>query len=167
MTTQIRLVNTEDTYTIIDDIDKERVDAFDWFLHRDYWNNYVVRWEYIDGKRTRIALHRFIIDAPDGVKVDHANGNGLINTRTNIRLATDTQSCANRGKWSGTSSQYKGVYFSKNKKTRQWKAYIRYEYVLKHLGYFATEIEAAKAYDKAAIETFGEFARLNFPQDYS
>jgi hypothetical protein len=167
VTMQIRLVNTDHAVTTVDEEDLERVMQYEWSLHVDAWNSYAYRWDYVDGQRVRIHLHRFILNAPDGMKVDHADGNGLHNTRTNLRLATDSQSCANRGKWSGTSSQYKGVSFRKDKKARPWASYIRSGYLLKHLGLYATELEAAKAYDKAAAETFGEFARLNFPEDYA
>ncbi len=112
-------------------------------------------------------MHRLITDCPDGMFVDHINGNGLDNRRENLRICTPKQNQANRRKpklWMGKppSSKYKGVKLTKDK--RPWKATIRHECKQMHLGCFDTEIEAAIAYDVAATKFRGEFARLNFPR---
>lgn len=116
-----------------------------------------------------VYLHRLILgllDKPKHIFVDHKDGNGLNNSRSNLRVTTSRGNQRNRRKESSrkTSSSYKGVYKeNKNRKrTKIWRAQI----VLpgkkqKCLGYYPTEVEAAQAYNKAATELFGEFACLN------
>lgn len=93
--------------------------------------------------------------------IDHIDGNRKNNSVNNLRLATPFQNSANSRKTkSDTISQYKGV----SKNSRKWRAYIHNDYKTIHLGYYETELEAALAYDVKAIELFGQFACLNFPQ---
>jgi len=102
-------------------------------------------------------MARLIMGAPGGMEVDHINGNRLDNRRANLRLCTHKQNLQNRKRQAGGSSRYKGVHKSVGK----WRAMIGYDGKLYHLGYFADEEDAAKAYNEAASERFGEFARLN------
>jgi hypothetical protein len=117
-------------------------------------------------------MHRIILarklQTPLGKKdhVDHIDGNGLNNCRSNIRLATISLNHANQKKRSidhgkPCLSKFKGVTWVK--RTRKWQAYIRPNGKQTHLGYFTSEVEAARAYDRAALEHFGEFALINFP----
>jgi hypothetical protein len=94
-------------------------------------------------------------------EVDHWNRDGLRNTRRNLRLATRSQNNANRRKQAGCSSGYRGVSWSKH--ASKWKAQISIDGKVCFLGYFASEVRAALAYDTAARERFGEFANCNFP----
>lgn len=106
-------------------------------------------------------MHRLILDAPAGRDVDHANMNGLDNRRVNLRLASHSQNAANQRKCrKKTLSRYKGIYYYRRRK-RPWCAQIKVRGRNKHLGYFETEEEAALAYNRAALEHFGKFARLN------
>jgi hypothetical protein len=85
------------------------------------------------------------------------------NRRANLRGATRAQNIRNRKKFANSSgSKYKGINRYKNK--NRWVARIMFEKKRIHLGIFRNEIEAAKAYDRAAIKYHGEFASLNFPQ---
>lgn len=95
--------------------------------------------------------------------LDHINGDRSDNRIENLRPATQSQNLANAKKYKKSSSSYKGVAW--HNRDKKWCANIKIEDKLKHLGYFTDEIEAAKAYDKAALELFGEFARPNFPQN--
>jgi AP2 domain len=101
-------------------------------------------------------MHSLIVDYP---KPDHIDGNGLNNQRSNLRPATASQNCINRRTWG--RSAYRGV--SWFKLYSKWNAAISYQRKSRNLGYFASEEDAARAYDAAARELHGAFARLNFP----
>lgn len=104
-------------------------------------------------------MHRVIVGAPHGESVDHINGVKWDNRRTNLRLATMSQNLANTKARSNSQSGLKGVYFFKRDGT--WQAQITVNYKKIHLGYFETPQQAADAYDEAAKQYFGSFARLN------
>lgn len=106
-----------------------------------------------------VLLHRVILDAPAGVDVDHINGDGLDNRRANLRLATESENLRNQGKHKNNKSGYKGVHLYKGK----WVAQIQHHGRHHHLGVYDDPVEAARAYDKAANELHGTFAKPNFP----
>lgn len=112
--------------------------------------------------RPDIMMHRELLGCVkgDGVHVDHVNGNTLDNQRHNIRKATNTQNRRNCKIPKDNTTGYKGVWMGRNLKFR---AGISVNSRTIHLGTYKTAIEAAQAYDQAAIKFFGEFARLNFP----
>lgn len=99
------------------------------------------------------------MDAPKGKEVDHKDGNGLDNQKSNLRLCTHKQNTRNSISIKGTSI-YKGVFWCKDR--LKWRAGIKNNYKTINLGYYESEVNAAFAYDKAAIKYFGEYARLNF-----
>ena len=114
-----------------------------------------------DGKPKVVWMHREIMKAGDREFCDHINHNGLDNRRANLRLATRSRNAWNRRKAKIKSrSKYKGV--SWYNMGKRWNARIQVNRKAKFLGIFADEIEAAKAYDRAARKCFGEFAKLNF-----
>jgi hypothetical protein len=110
--------------------------------------------------RRYILAHRLVWwlfhrDLPD--VIDHIDGDRTNNRPTNLRPATTQLNAANRDKPSTNTSGFKGVVWSKS--ARKWRALIRVNYRLTHLGYYQTREEAAKAYGVAADKYFGEFAR--------
>ena len=107
-------------------------------------------------------MHREILNPPDNIKVDHKNRIGLDNQRHNLRMCTNQQNLMNRGSVPNTTSKYKGVTWYKP--TGKWKAQLKFDSRNYHLGYFHSETYAAMAYDKKAVEVFGNFAHLNFNQ---
>jgi len=138
---------------LIDAEDLPLVFRHDWYaIHIDakYWHAITT---------DRVLMSRLILDAPASRVVDHVNHNTLDNRRCNLRLATKSQNAANAKRQKGRSSEYKGVAWFKPKQA--WQAYIRVNYKMRRIGLFDDEVEAARAYNVAALEAFGEFARLN------
>ncbi|MBT7069657.1 MAG: hypothetical protein HN975_02050 [Anaerolineae bacterium] len=129
---------------------------FNWRISR---NGYVCSKYTISGKQYYILMHRLIMEAKPGQICDHINKNRLLNIRSNLRFATVKENAINRTKKSGCTSQFRGV--SWNKRGQKWRASIGDNYKLIHLGHFENEIDAAMAYNEAAIGLFGEFAQLN------
>ena len=155
---------TQGEFAIVDPKDYERLAKYKWFLARSPTNSYAARWQRIrpGGPRKRIWMHREVIDIPNHLLCDHANGYGLDNRAANLRPATVSQNLCNRSKTkSKTRSKYKGLEWDKIQ--RKWKARIQHDGRKIYLGSFASEIDAAKAYDKKAKALFGQFARLNLP----
>lgn len=107
-----------------------------------------------------VYMHRAIMKADIGISVDHINGNKLDNRRENLRLCSHSENCRNSKKPKCTAtSKYKGVYWDKTKNA--WAARIKKDYIGIFLGRYPTEIDAARAYNQAAITLFGVYARLN------
>lgn len=122
------------------------------------------RWHYSSGYAVRapgVRMHRVIMNAAKGAQIDHINGDPLDNRRGNLRVCTNSQNQMNR-KVSRGESKFKGVVWQARKYCRgAWRAVIIKDGVVKYLGSFKTDREAAAAYNAAAIELYGAFATLN------
>jgi hypothetical protein len=153
---KIRL--TQGKYTIINKEDLPFISYTKW--HSVKKSN--GRWYAISGDG--LAMHRILLNAPNGCEVDHINHNGLDNRRCNLRLASHAQNAQNKRKIAIGTSKYKGVSFdSRNNKWRaEIKKTVNGKLLRLFLGLFEVESDAALAYNDAATKHFGEFACCNF-----
>lgn len=110
-------------------------------------------------------LHQFIKNPSEGMVVDHKNHNKLDNRRDNLRLCTQDDNCKNLSKASNNTSGYKGVSYDKG--MDKYRAKIVCDGIVYYLDCHVDKISAARAYDRRAIELYGEYANTNFPiEDY-
>ena len=155
---------TQPKYAKVDPGDYERMRKNEWFTKKGRNSFYAFRREATGkpGNKKLIYMHQEVIEVPEGMVADHINHDGMDNRSGNLRAATHSQNMCHRKKSSrATHSKYKGIYWHKN--IRKWQARIKCNKKRIELGYFRDEIEAAKAYDRAAMKYHGEFACLNFP----
>lgn len=113
------------------------------------------------GIRVAVYMHQLIAGHPRSGRIDHIDGNGLNNRRSNLRPASKQQNGANARKNPGKSSAYKGVFWDHRRS--RWVATIMVDGRTQRLGRFGDEQDAAHAYDAAARASFADFALLNFP----
>ena len=143
------------------------IDQDDAWILDDFPTVFMTKMGYVYLRRIRnkkienFLLHRLVMCAGDGMKVDHINGNPSDNRRSNLRVCTHLQNMANQKKRQGSRSKFKGVTATGNRKN-PWQACIKINYEKIYLGVFPTEEAAAFAYDRAATKHCGEFARTNF-----
>jgi len=148
---------TQGYFAKVDDSDFELLNEYKWSLLKSHTNHfYARRSSLVNGKV--ILMHRLLLNYP--TCSDHINGDGLDNQRHNLRECTFRENQGNRRKLGEFTSVYKGVYWEKCRK--KWRAKITKGMSPFHIGYFDNEMDAAKAYDKVALEYFGEFANINF-----
>lgn len=152
---------TRGKVALVDDEDYERVAKFRWGVLYAKGNQcYARRATKRDGVFRNVLMHRFILDAPDGMTVDHINGDGIDNRRCNIRLATQQQNAWNSAVNADSTSGYKGVY---PRSVRSFLAAIVHDGNRFDLGGFRTPEDAARVHDAAAVILRGDFAWTNFP----
>ena len=140
-------------WTLVDEADAERVLAHRWCASV---TGYAVS---RIGERV-VKLHRFLLDPPPGRVIDHLNTMKLDNRRVNLRIVGQRENLQNRGAWG--ASRYNGV----SRSGARWRAAIQGQDGRRRwLGTFASEEEAARAYDAAALQLFAR-PKLNFPDDH-
>lgn len=157
----VKIITTTKGYKIrVDEEDFKIISGYKWTVAKDKNNLYAVTYFFENKKQKSVRMHRLIMGVLDSRNfIDHKDGDGLNNSRSNLRVCDNSQNMANRVSCKNSSSKFKGVSWSK--KSRKWQSTIRKNGKLYSLGYFENEIEAALAYNKAAIEKHGEFAKLN------
>jgi hypothetical protein len=128
-----------------------------WHAHKTHGKIYAR-----SGHRGGPFMHNVIMGEQPGMKVDHKDGNGLNNRRSNLRWATQSQNSVNTVKLARGASGFRGV--TKHRQCETWRAVIQVDNRRVYIGSFPTPEEAARAYDREAQKHFGEFARLNFPE---
>jgi len=144
----------------VDDEDFEWLNSFKWCTHKNINNFYAIRSVRVNGKKVSQKMNQLIMgDNPLKLMIDHRDGNGLNNQKSNLRFCTNQENQMNQRPQKNCSSVYKGVYWQKQKK--RWRARIKINRKFTHIGYFKIEEDAARAYNAAAIKSFGEFAYLN------
>lgn len=141
-----------DLEAIVDDEDYDSVISEKWYL--------AVGYAQAAGS---VYMHRLLMGFPEGMEIDHRNGNKLDNRKENLRVATHQQNLFNRSAQKNNVGGDKGIHLTKS--TGRWRAQLKFGKRRIHVGYFDSPEEAARAYDRVAIEKFGEFAYLNFPEE--
>lgn len=161
---RLRAVNL-DVEAVVDDADYERLTHYRWFAIRRDNRTYLLRNARLNRKQSTVYLHREVMGITEKgyrVQVDHRNRDTLDNRRENLRICTASQNKSNGGRQkTKKSSPYKGVFVSRG----HIVAVVTKEGERHYLGTFGSHIEAARAYDRKAIELFGEFALPNFPEE--
>ena len=155
---------TQDQNAIVDAADYEWLSQWNWCAAWSPMTKsfYAIRSSYNNGQKRTVFMHRELFGCGRGEEVDHQDHTTLNNRRYNLRKCTRSQNQANKTMQEGEkSSVYRGSTW--HKRDQKWTAQVRCNGKLRFLGYFASEEAAARAYDTAATELFGEFAHLNFP----
>jgi hypothetical protein len=162
---------TQGLFTQVDDEDYDDLSQYKWHVVKAPYTYYVVRAitspdKNSKNRQIKLRMHRVIMNPSNEMEVDHRDGNGLNNQKSNLRVCTPSQNMANRR--SAGRSRYLGVsiVYLFGGKYKAIRASIRIGSVVLRLGQYPTEELAAEAYDIAAWVYHGEFANLNFKETW-
>lgn len=153
---------TKGQIALIDDEDFEKLSQWSWYAHSNPVSNtsYAARGTFINYKNKLYLMHRQILGITDPkISVDHADGNGLNNQKSNLRICTHSQNMCNTSKRKNTTSRFKGVSWCSDR--NKWEVEVRVDNKRLRVGRYENEIEAALAYNVTASFAHREFARLN------
>jgi hypothetical protein len=151
---------TQNKYALVDDADFYLLSGVKWYAMKYPSGDtyYAVRARKANGKSiSRLQMQNVIMNPAMGMLVDHKDGDGLNNQRSNLRICTPKENGYNRKINKNNKSGFKGVRNNKNR----WEVKIIKDGKYYHLGRFKDLLEAAKVYNDAAKKLFGEFAKLN------
>jgi len=165
--TDITVPLTQNKFAIIDECDDTEINLHKWCYDSGYAQRRAKKNEHV--KTCKIKMHRMIWALHNGeisskMEIDHINRNKLDNRLCNLRLATRSQNTTNCIKHDNCTSKYKGVHW--HKRDKKWYARCGTNIDRCSLGYFDSEEDAARAYDKKAKELYGVRALLNFSGEY-
>lgn len=150
------IISTNGKVIQVSDEDFDFINQWKWYARKAKKTFYATR----HNSSNKVYMHKVIMNTPEGYLTDHIDRNGLNNQRNNLRIVTVAQSNCNKAGCRNTSSKYKGVTFRKACKNK-WEAQIGINGKVISLGRFATELDAAKEYNNAALKYHKEFAYLN------
>lgn len=153
-TALVYLENRPSLAAVVDSTALPKVAAHTWHAERGRGGRVYV----VSSDRPRLRLHRVIVDAPDGLEVDHINHDTLDNRASNLRVVTTAENQWN-GRWPVGASGFRGVHWHRD----GWVSEIRVRGRRIYLGFSKTPEGAARKYDEAAVRYRGPFAQLNFP----
>lgn len=143
-------------FALVDDQDFERLSQYKWY----YVGKYAARKGCKAlGEKNTIYMHREVLQTPDGLETDHVNGDGLDNRRENLRACTASENQRNRSVRVDSWSGFKGVQWSPKK--NRWSVRITHNRRRLFVGDYDNLLDAARAYDTAAKDLFGDFRRDN------
>lgn len=145
---------------VIDAGDVPKVEGVNWIATTPKHHIYAMRSLPRDslGHQEKVMMHRLILGAPEGVLVDHINGNGLDNRKSNLRLVTFLENAWNARKYKTSTTGLKGVTYEPSR--QKWRARINVAGKRMSLGWFDTPGAAHTAYCDAAKRWHGEYARF-------
>lgn len=154
---------TQGKVALVDDEDFEYLNQFKWCLRGTGLGNFYAIRAFRKSKKNNItgsiSMHRQLMKPEKGYVIDHLDGNTLNNQKTNLRICTQSDNCKNQKMSINNKCGYKGVCQQKNSK--KFISQICYNNKKIYLGSFISIIDAARAYNEAAIKYHGEFANLN------
>lgn len=159
---------------LVDDEDYDYINQWKWQVkkHRKTFYGHRTKWiPNSGGKKAHYKMHRMIMNVTDpNIEIDHIDQNGLNCQKSNLRIATHKQNRQNITSKSNSTSKYLGVFISNySSGNSKFCCQISINGKSTHLGTWPLteegEIQAAKAYDKAAKIQYGEFANLNFKEN--
>lgn len=157
MNQPVRVALTQGKSALIDSQDLPFISRWKWYARESNGTWYAARGQWNGKNNTIIKMHRVLLSAKKGYLVDHINHDTLDNTRGNLRLVTSSQNQMNR--IASAKSGFKGVALTRNKK--RYRTFIKIDGSYRHLGVFDEILEAARAYNRAAKEAFGDYAFFN------
>lgn len=148
-------------YAMVNAMDRDLVACHAWREYVARNTSYAISTiKMPDGVWRTVRMHRLILMPPDGIAIDHLDGNGLNNLRSNMLACRNAENTARAMyRYDGTKTPYRGVYPNGS----NWAARISINNRVHYLGTFPTPEDAAHVYDTAAREHRGEYAVLNFP----
>lgn len=150
------IILTQGKVALVSDEDFAMLSQYKWWAHKQPNSFYAGRMITLsNGKRKPLMMHQAILGNPEaGKEIDHIDGNGLNNQRSNLRFVTRRQNMQNAvNHRTKHTSKYPGV--SYDSRRDKWKAYIKINGTHKDIGRFNTEEEAFQVY-KEAVESIGE-----------